>query len=48
VREQSDKKLLEAHTHEVGEMISGNKELVVKFDELSEAVNNVMEEYKTS
>jgi hypothetical protein len=35
-REQGDKKLLE--THEIREMKNGNKELVVKFEKLSEAI----------
>jgi hypothetical protein len=40
------KKLLEMHNHESGEIKNGNKELVVKFEKLSEAINNVMAEYK--
>jgi predicted nucleic acid-binding Zn-ribbon protein len=34
------------HNHEIGEMNNGYKELVVKFEKLSEAINNVMAEYK--
>jgi hypothetical protein len=44
-REQGDKKLLERHNHEIGEM-NRNKELIVKFENLSEAINNVMAECK--
>jgi hypothetical protein len=40
------KKLLETHNHESGEIKNGNKELVVKFEKLSEAINNVMADYK--
>jgi hypothetical protein len=33
------KKLLETHNHEIGEVRNGNKELGVKFEKLSEAIN---------
>jgi archaellum component FlaC len=34
------------HNHEIGEMNNEYKELIVKFEKLSEAINNVMAEYK--
>jgi hypothetical protein len=39
-RGRDDRKLLETHNHEIVEMRNGNKELVVKIEKLSEAVNN--------